>query len=216
MMLRDILLVNKRVWVAAGSFIAVAGLGIAVFAGGGVLGRLSDSQAPEPASVRQLTSLANQLPKAKALEAQQEASAQAAAVLGHKPAVQGPAAQSQGLAAAEALTAAAPSPQYVYGITSGNQPPGMNFDSMAEWVTNYGGAVYQVFGGANTNDAGDPSSAAVLVEKDGATGPAVVGDYSYANGGSNLLVPKSFSGQLLTLSYPQGTVTFDLATLSFS
>jgi hypothetical protein len=210
------MLAKKRIWMAGGVLLLVAGGGVFFKAGGDISGSLSDNQVQEPASVRQLTSLANQLPKAKASEAQQEAAAQAAAVLGHKPAAQGAAGQSQGLAAAENLTAAAPPPQYVYGISPGNQPPGLKFDSMAEWVTNFEGQVFQVFGGANTNDAGDPISAAVLVERDSSRGPVLVGDYSYPKGGNNLLVPRSFSGQLLTLSYPQGTVNFDLATDSFS
>ena len=118
---------------------------------------------------------------------------------------------------AAASMANAPTPTYNFGITQGNNPPGMLFDaSQDEWLTNFNGSVYQVFGGVETTPGGTPTVAAVVVERNTPNGPVVVGTYPLPAAGSSMLQPDSYSGSVLTLVYGANqSVRFNLAILSF-
>ena len=140
---------KRKLIVGAASTLLVGG-GL-YFGGGSLLGSLSASHTPEPPSVSELYSLANRLPSSKASVVRNEAAQQAAEIAGHPPAPMGSAAYEEGLAQAEALTAAAPPPSYSYGISPGQQPSELGFASKAEWITKYQGNVYGVFGGAKVD-----------------------------------------------------------------
>lgn len=205
---------KRKLIVGAASTLLVGG-GL-YFGGGSLLGSLSASHTPEPPSVSELYSLANRLPSSKASVVRNEAAQQAAEIAGHPPAPMGSAAYEEGLAQAEALTAAAPPPSYSYGISPGQQPSELGFASKAEWITKYQGNVYGVFGGAKVDpNNGNPTMAGVLVMEFSSSGVKTVGEYPYQYGGAGFLVPKSYSGEVLMLSYPQGTIGFNLATRTF-
>lgn len=183
------------------------------FGGGSLLGSLSASHTPEPPSVSALYSLADQLPSPK-VSVVNEAALRAAWISAYAAASRAPNPGKDGLAEAEALTAAAPTPNYKFGIIDEGQPYQLGFRAAAEWSTKYQGALYTVWGGAKFDQVtGKPTMAGVLVTKVTSSGNGKF--YPYAKAGTNVLVPKSFAGAVLTLSYPQGTIGFNLATRTF-
>jgi hypothetical protein len=209
---------KAKKFTAGGIVLAVLGLGglaVAHFS----LSSLTSSAGGTPASVQQLLATAKNLPPDKAAIAKSLASSQAAAIAKNKTAPTGPVAADQGRSQVEQETAAAPTPQYDFGLHIGNQPPGLPFESSGkEWETRFQGAVYQVFGGVTTNSAGNPVEAAVLVERDTTAGQVVVvGTYTYAPAGKHYLVETSYSGTMLRLSYANGGVAqFNLANDTFT
>ena len=209
---RDIVPNMKRKLVigAASALVAAGGL---YFGGGSLLDGLSASHTPEPPLVSDLYSLANQLPRSRP-SVVNEAALRAAWISAYAAASRAPNPGKDGSAEAEALTAAAPTPNYKFGIIDEGQPYQLGFRAAAEWSTKYQGALYTVWGGAKFDQVtGNPTMAGVLVTELTSSGNGKF--YPYAKAGTNILVPKSFAGEVLTLSYPQGAIGFNLATRTF-
>ena len=203
---------KRKLVVGAASLLLLAG-GLN-FGGDSLLDGLSASHTPEPPSVSESHSLANQLPNSEASVAKNEAALQAAWISAYAAASRAPNPGKDGLAEAEALTAAAPTPNYKFGIIDEGQPYQLGFRAAAEWSTKYQGALYTVWGGAKFDRVtGKPTMAGVLVTELTSSGNGKF--YPYAKAGTSVLMPESFAGEVLTLSYPQGTIGFNLATRTF-
>ncbi|MCL5048749.1 MAG: hypothetical protein M1374_08260 [Firmicutes bacterium] len=112
------------------------------------------------------------------------------------------------------------------GIFPGGDPvefSGLLMASTKTWQTEYDGNYYDVYGGVAQSmlRGGAYTYTAVgIVEltdgfRVGVTGPKIIGIYQDPSLGQYKLMPESYSGMILTLSYPGGTVQFNFVTHSF-